>query len=80
MLQHSAGVREAWSKGEYGAAIFGILSFMHEWGSGAGGATDMLGFGQDRITVELIKLRDDLTSGTDGRHERHCGKTRRGCV
>lgn len=40
-------------QGEVGAAIFGILSSCTN-GDRVGGATDMLGFGQAKITVELI--------------------------
>jgi hypothetical protein len=56
-------------QGEVGTAIWGILSTCTN-GQQAGGATDMLGFGQDKITVELINTastrRRELTEGTKG--------------
>jgi hypothetical protein len=61
-------------QGEVGAAIFGILSSCTN-GNRVGGATDMLGFGQPKITVELINTgvnhRRELVEGTRNIAARH---------
>jgi hypothetical protein len=65
-------------QGEVGTAIFGILSSCTN-GNPVGGATDMLGFGQPKITVELINSgvtrRRELMEGTKSIAARRDGDT-----